>query len=196
MAKLNQKTRGRRPALNQEMIDKLVEEVRRVHYAKFAIHALGYSERVLYKWLERGEKELTRMEEKNLVNPAPDEKSYVDLVVSMRRAKAENIRLHATNLQRGGLGQPAQYLKNPDGTVILDPQTQRPILLQAEIPSNWMASARYLEAVAHEEFGRKIRTELTTPDHGPSELRITVVKKRQVIRDVGDDEPTRGGQDE
>lgn len=185
MAK-KQKSRGRRPALDQALIESLVEQVRRVFYNKHAIEALGYSERVLYYWLERGETEMDRMDERGLVKPAPNEKTYVDLVVAMRRARAENVRAHVTNIQRHALGQPAQYLKSPDGTVIVD-KDGRPTLLQSEIPSQWQPSARYLEAVEPELWGRKVRTEISVPDGGPTELKITVVRKREVAKEFDDD---------
>lgn len=171
------------PALTREVIDALIVEIRAVFYAKWAIENIGFRERVLYKWLQRGEEEIDRMESDGRTRARESEAIYVALVWEMRRAKAQNVKAHSVNLQRGGLGQPAQYLTDKAGAFVRDQQGDL-IQLQPAIPPSWQASARYLEAVAHAEFGRKIRQEITTPDEGggPSELRITVVKKRNIKR--------------
>lgn len=183
--------------LTDELIDAFIANVKSVFYAKWAIQDLGFSERVLYKWLERGEKELARMEAAGKKKPKASERIYVRLVREMAKAKAANVKAHAINIQRHGLGQAAQYHLDKDGNVIRD-ASGNPILAQPAIAPDWKASARYLEAVAHSEFGRKIRQELTTPEDGPggpSELVITVVKKRDVKEPGGADGSVGGDPD-
>ncbi len=171
---------GRKQALTRELVDKIVSEVRRVFYAKWAIRNLGYSERVLYRWLGRGEAEIERMESKGLTRPKRTEAVYVHLVREFKKAQAANIRAHATNWQRGALGQERKILINEKtGQPVLD-GSGNVIVLQEEIEPDPRLSKDYLARVDHEHYGPKVRTEITTPDGGPSELQITVVKKRRV----------------
>ena len=179
MAKREKKT-GRRKAVTRELVDQFIAEVRRVFYAKWAIQNLGYSERALYQWIARGETELYRMEQKGLTRPKQTEAIYVYLVREFRKAQAANIRAHATNWQRGALGQERKILINEKtGQPVLD-GNGNVIVLQDEIQPDPRLSRDYLARIAHEHYGPKVRTEITTPDGGPSELQITVVKKRRV----------------
>lgn len=175
--------KGRRRALDDDLVARIVERIRACYYQKHAIEGLGYSERVLYSWLQRGEEELKRMEDRGVIRARRGEEIYVTLVREVRKAQADNIRAHATNIQRNALGQPAQYLRDEKGNIVKD-SSGHPILLQQAIAPNWQASARYLEAVDHERWGRKLRTELTSPEGGPAELRITVVEKREVKKQL------------
>ena len=110
---------------------------------------------------------------------SPVEAIYVKLVRQVRGAQANTIQAHAQNIAINALGQRAEYLKDDDGKIVRDSSGQ-PILLRPAVPPSWQASARYLEAVDHERWGRKIRQELTTPEGGPTELRVTIRKKREV----------------
>ena len=121
------------------------------------------------------------MENAGAVRPRPRESIYVQLVRAVRKAQADSIAKHAINIQRNALGQAAQYLKDNSGDIVRDANGQ-PILTQPALASNWQASARYLEAVDHEKWGRKIRQEISTPEGGPTELRVTIRKKREVER--------------
>lgn len=174
---------GRRCALTVELADRICQRLRNVFYAKHAIESLGYSERVLYVWLERGEAELKRMEDRNLSRIKRGEEAFVYLVEEMRKTRGDNIAAHATNIQRAGLGAAAEYLRDESGRIVLDKDGQ-PHLLRPPVVPCWQASARYLEAVDHERWGRKVRAEITTPEGGPSELVITVVKKRELPEDI------------
>lgn len=184
------KKRGRPPGprtkLDDLLISRIVERIRAAFYVKHAIESLGHSERSFYKWMARGEDEVQRMEEAGTERPRAREAIFVRLFKEVRRAQADNIRAHATNIQRNALGQAAEYLKDDKGQVVLD-KNRQPILIQPAIPPNWQASARYLEAVDHERWGRKVRQELTTPEGGPSELRITVVEKRKIKKEELED---------
>ena len=174
---------GRRCALTTELADRICQRLRNVFYKKYAIEALGYSERVFYVWIERGEDEIKRMEDRNLSRVKKGEETFVYLVEQIRKTCADNIAAHATNVQRAGLGADAEFLRDERGQVVLDKKGQ-PHLLRPAVEPVWQASARYLEAVDHERWGRKIRTEITTPEGGPTELRITVVKKRELPADI------------
>lgn len=174
---------GRRCALTVELADRICQRLRNVFYAKHAIEALGYSERVLYVWLERGEEELKRMEDRNLSRIKRGEEAFVYLVEEMRKTRGDNIAAHATNIQRAGLGAAAEFLRDERGQVVLDKKGQ-PHLLRPAVEPVWQASARYLEAVDHERWGRKVRAEITTPEGGPTELVVTVVKKRELPEDI------------
>ncbi|MCP4201848.1 MAG: hypothetical protein GY769_07940 [bacterium] len=174
---------GRRHSLTPELVERICQKVRQVHYNKQAIESLGYSERSLYNWLGRGEDELERMEARGLVRSKRGEEVFVQLVREVRQARADNQAAHATNIQRAGLGAEAEYLRDEKGKLLLDKDGQPHLLRPAQAPC-WQASARYLEAVDPEKWGRKIRTELTTPEGGPTELRITVVKKREIPEDL------------
>ena len=90
---------------------------------------------------------------------------------------------HAAKIQRAGLGAEAEYLKDERGQVVLDKEGQPHLLRPAVVPC-WQASARYLEAVDHERWGRKIRADLTIPEGGPTELIVTVVKRRELPEDI------------
>ena len=174
---------GRRCALTTELADRICQRLRNVFYNKYAIEALGYCERSLYNWIDRGEEEIKRMEDRNLSRVKRGEEVFVYLVKQILKTKAENIAAHATNIQRAGLGASAEYLRDERGQVVLDKEGQ-PHMLRPAVDPCWQASARYLEAVDHERWGRKIRTEITTPEGGPTELRITVVKKRELPADI------------
>ena len=174
---------GRRCALTTELVDRICQRLRNVFYQKYAIEALGYSERVLYVWIERGEDEIKRMEDRNLSRVKRGEEAFVYLVEEIRKTRANNLTIHAANIQRAGLGAEAEYLKDGTGRIVLDKEGQPHLLRPAVVPI-WQASARYLEAVDHERWGRKIRAEITTPEGGPSELIITVVKKRELPEDI------------
>ena len=174
---------GRRCALTVDLADRICQKLRNVYYNKHAIEGLGYRERVLYNWIERGKDEIKRMEDRNLSRIKRGEEAFVYLVEEMAKTKANNIAAHATNIQRAGLGASAEYLRDERGQVVLDKEGQ-PHLLRPAVEPVWQASARYLEAVDHERWGRKIRTEITTPEGGPTELRITVVKKRELPADI------------
>lgn len=174
---------GRKPILTDELIAEICDRLRRVFYLKYAIEGLGRSERSLHRWLQRGEEELTRMDSKNLSRCKRGEALYVKLVKEIRKTQAENVGAHSTNIQRSGLGQDAEWLTDAKGDPVRD-AAGNPVLVRPAIPPDWKASARYLEAVDHERWGRKVRTEVTTPEGGPTELRITVVKKRDVKKQL------------
>lgn len=174
---------GRKPILTEEMIADVCDRLRRVFYLKYAIEGLGRSERSLHRWLQRGEEELTRMDSKNLSRCKRGEAVYIKLVREIRRTQAENIGAHSTNIQRSGLGQAAEFLKDEKGDPVRDAAGNL-VQIRPAIPPDWKASARYLEAVDHERWGRKVRTEVTVPEGGPTELRITVVKKRKVKKQL------------
>lgn len=170
---------GRKKVLDKDLTARIVERIQACFYLKHAIESLGYSERVLHKWLQLGEEEITRLETVEQKRIKAGLAVYVHLVREVRKAQSENIRAHAMNIQRNALGQPAQYLRDEKNQIVTDGAGQ-PILLQPFIAPVWQASARYLEAVDHERWGRKIKTEVSVPEGGPSELRITVVEKRKV----------------
>ena len=185
------KQTGRPTPLDRGLVKRIIERIQGGFYQKHAIDSLGYSERVLHKWKSRGEEEIRRMEQTGATRPRKGEEPYVHLAREMRKAQAEVIIRHATNIQQNALGQDAKYMKDKDGNVKLDDKG-RQILLQPPIPPSWPASARYLEAVDHNRWGRKVRQEITVPDdEGPSELRITVIDKRKLKKRkkvVDDDE--------
>lgn len=186
--KVTKKTRkkkraGRRCALTTELADQICQRLRNVFYNKYAIEALGYSERVLYVWIGRGEEEIKRMEDRNLSRPKRGEQAFVYLVKEIRKTRADNLAAHATNVQRAGLGATAEFLRDENGRIVLDKEGQPHILRPPVLPC-WQASARYLEAVDHERWGRKVRAEITTPEGGPNELVVTVVKKRELPEDI------------
>jgi hypothetical protein len=181
--KSGKKRVGRRCALTVELADRICQRLRNVFYQKYAIEALGYSERVLYVWIERGEEEIKRMEDRNLSRIKQGEEVFVYLVEELRKTRANNLTVHAANVQRAGLGAEAEYLKDEAGRVILD-KDGKPHLLRPAVEPVWQASARYLEAVDHERWGRKVRVENITPEGGPSELVVTVVKKRELPEDI------------
>lgn len=179
-AKGVKRNRGPKPTLTPEVIESFIVEVKKVFFLKHAIREIGRSERALYNWIERGEKELRRMDDRGLKRAKPTEAVYVKLVLELNKAKAENIRAHTVNVQRHALGQPAQFLRDKDGQVLKNKEGNY-VQIAVEIRPDPRLSLRYLEAVDRPNWGQKIRQEIAPPeDMGPSELRITVVKARKI----------------
>lgn len=188
MAKAAKKTAkkgkpGRKPVLTDELIQDICERLRAVFYLKHAIEGLGWSERSIHRWLQRGEEEVSRMEARNLSRSKRGEAMYVKLVREVRRTQADSITAHATNIQRAAQGREAEYQKDEKGIFVRD-KSGNLVVLRPAIAPDWKASARYLEAVDYERWGRKVRTEVTTPEGGPTELRITVVEKRKTKKQL------------
>lgn len=176
--------RGPRSILNKELADQICAEIRRIYVVKWAMRSFGKSERLFYKWLARGEDEIVRMERDGLQRAKKADAIYVYFVREFWKAQAGHVRGHSTNLQRGAFGQEKKIVINEKtGEPALDGQGNV-IVIQPYIPPDPRLSKDYLARVDHENFGPKIRTEITTPDSGPTELRIHVVKKRKIKKEL------------
>ena len=91
------KKRGSGPSANtgltQELLEKVIEELKTVYYAKYAMEAIGMAESTFHKWRQRGEAELERMENADVLTPKKAEAIYVKFVMEVRKARASNVKL-------------------------------------------------------------------------------------------------------
>ncbi len=156
---------GRTSPLTEELITALCDRIIISFYVKTAIESMGYSERVFYKWRERGEAEIARREaiedelDMEAVEAFTDpvsksEQIYVQFVQSVKKARSSAVYRHVLNVNRAALGSPARYERDKEtGDLIID-KAGYPILLQPAIAPTWQASMRLLESAERQMWGR------------------------------------------
>lgn len=77
---------GRKPLLNEELIEEICSVIRAGNYAKTAIDYVGISESSFYNWINRAEAELARMEEEGDDEPLESEEIYLQFLASFKKA--------------------------------------------------------------------------------------------------------------
>lgn len=128
-------TRGRKPVINEEIIDTLAGYIRMGQPKQRAAPLSGISERTFYNWMERGNAVLELVEKNPESEVSEEEYLYLQLLQSVQLAEAEFIRKAIKTISEEG---PAGYkwllariFKDEFGDA---PEGQKPVNIQLELP--------------------------------------------------------------
>lgn len=135
--------------------DRVILGIRAGAYQREAANAIGISERVVQRWIARGQEWIEAEEEGETIPER--EQRYVRFCREYERAKAEARQSMLTVVRRAAMGSPARL--DQHGNVI-----------EKEREPQWTAAAWYLERTMPEHYGRKERHELTGAEGQPLSL--------------------------
>lgn len=79
---------GRKPILNEELIEEICSVIQAGNYVITACDYCGVSQSSFYNWVNRAEAEIARMEETGDEEPLESEKIYLQFLDSFKKAEA------------------------------------------------------------------------------------------------------------
>lgn len=82
---------GRPTSLTPEVADRIIQAVRAGSYISHAAEYAGIPRETIYRWLDRGRRELERLTEDPKAKPDPDEAIFVEFRHRVTRAEAEAV---------------------------------------------------------------------------------------------------------
>jgi len=182
MAKKTKKTksRGRRSLLTKERQDKIVQGLESGNTYKTSAALAGISESGFWKWMERGEAELARVDEDGRRSVKEKERPYVEFVEAIRKARAQAECFHVSRVQLAASGIPdkteVSTVEHPDGRV-----EKVTVITKGQAPS-WQASAWWLERTNPKEFGRKLQHANADGD-GDAVISLTISQVNKAVRE-------------
>lgn len=182
--------------LTEKIVDDLCDQIRTVVHYKTAIHALGFSEDVFYKWRRRGDAEIARRAnlESELgkktkkgkgkvafTDPVSrGEELFVRFVESVRAARAKGTTRNVLIVQKTAAGSPNIWERDKEGNIFLDGHGN-PVLLEPARRPNWLAARWILETSDRSLWGRRalVAVEIEREDDDVAEtFAITIVDER------------------
>lgn len=129
---------GRDFKYSPEIHKKIIEALRAGNYVQVTCDYAGIDTATFYKWMKRGEK---------------GQKPFDQFFSAVREAQAQGEMKHVVNIDRCGLGRPAQY-------------DQQGKLIQAAIDPDWKASSWVLERKFPERWGKRDQLKLYDAKNG------------------------------
>lgn len=131
--KKEDKNPGGRPLeLNDELIQKIANNLRAGAYVETAVIVAGCPKATFYSWMKRAHDE-------NETNPL-----YKRLLDTVERAIEEAEMRDIVNIDQAAMGRPAKFATDANGKIIYN-ERGRAVIEQAELAPDWTASAWRLE---------------------------------------------------
>lgn len=158
---------GRPSKLTPRLRDQIVGYVRVGNFASVAARAAGIGESTFYRWMERGERAATDLEElatmtrAQLMRVARERR----MKIPARAARADVLELVVAS--------DAPYREFREAIKGAEAQAEAAavVVIREAMPTSWQAAAWYLERRYPDRYARRERTEVSGPGGGP--LRIS-----------------------
>lgn len=123
---------GRPLELNDELIQKIANNLRAGAYVETAVIVAGCPKSTFYMWIKRAH------------DPEETNPIYKKLLDTVDRSVEEAEMRDIFNIDQAAMGRPAKFATNEEGKIIYN-ERGRAVIEQAELSPDWTASAWRLE---------------------------------------------------
>lgn len=146
---------GRPSKLRPDLQQKIISSLRAGNYFDAACLSAGIHESTGYRWLQRGEAEMQRLDNDSRARPKAEEAVFVDFCKAVKEAAAEAENEYVALIKHAAKG----TLIRTDGT-------------RVPYEGQWQAAAWWLERRFPDKWGRQ-RVEHTGKDGGAIEFKLS-----------------------
>lgn len=160
--------------ITQELIDRISAILQRGAYIETAVAAVGVSKEAFYRWMKIG--------------AAKKRGLHRALYDAVHRSTAEAETNHLVVLDTAGKGVKGDVVRDKEGNVVLDKDGKAIVARHAK-PSDWKASAWFLERRFPKKWGAKQVLEHVGPDGGPiqnADVQMSAEDQEKLAKELQD----------